>query len=417
MLPSHGVVILTLSEILLEWDSISTSVIDSVTQVKQRRLAAVQAEAERSRTQALRTLYQDVLRKTTGFERAAFPSFNVFLNLPTISSFRTGTTALTTDSWSLALPSIQTEVSGTRRLLKLAYARRLVKGLYAAGHPPPSTFVNALNPSGLSAVVQARTGEVSLTALNLNDPSTLTEQELDDFLDRFTSRAFWFSDGNRTRGGYGHKMERFPAIHAFTVPSSSERCAIAGPRASVPWIKVLFALLKSTGIEDGAVAEVDEKFKALGASFECRWGSCSSRGRLTFSELVSFRAQLSPYLHFSPRIAGYSSLYTFSKGSTRDSSTLIGERERSPSKTLFTFLTLSRSRHVRLLGWILVCYASLFFLLPTVCLLTLLLAAVRHSDLVLRPIALRIASSSLPPTTRNLYLTLPRHLTLEITIA
>ncbi|GAA5857909.1 hypothetical protein JCM5353_003756 [Sporobolomyces roseus] len=280
---------LTPGRILLEWDTISMSVLAGLEEVKRRRLAAAQAQAERSRTETLRPFYQDMLARVSGFERAAFPSFDVFLNLPTVSPFRTGTNQLTTATWSSALTMIQTEITATHRLLKLAYSRRLVKALVSTGHPPSQAFLNALSPPGSSSAAHTRTGEASLTALDLNDPSTLTEQSLDDFLGRFTSRTFWYSDGKRTRGGYGHKMAGFPAIHAFTIPSSSERCARAGPRPSEPWIKILFALLKLTGIEDGAVAEVDEKFEALGASFECRWVSCPSKHlsqRLTFSELL-----------------------------------------------------------------------------------------------------------------------------------
>ena len=184
----------------------------------------------------------------------------------------------------LALPTIEDQVAKFCRSLKLAYARRLVKSLVSAGHPPSQAFLDALNPPGFSPTT-IQSGEVSLDALRLNDPSTLANNELDELLGRFTSRAFWFCDYNGP-----HQLASFPQINAIRRGPTAHGCGSGGGRVGKYWLQILFSLLKSTGIDDGPRALVDQKFNTLGPSFVCCWGGdyggAHPPHRLKWPELV-----------------------------------------------------------------------------------------------------------------------------------
>lgn len=192
----------------------------------------------RDRGRALQDLHRELLQAVPASDRSSFPTYSVFEQLPTVSAFRSTNVKLTNATWTLALPAIQIEIRKVCRALKVTYARRIVQSLETIGRPLPPPLVASLTPPGFLPATSAD-GTISLAGGESFDPSTTTEEELDELLSRFTSRAFWLCDSRGHRLGSPDTLWNLQSTHP---------CGSEGGCASADWLRILFGAVFLTSL-------------------------------------------------------------------------------------------------------------------------------------------------------------------------
>jgi hypothetical protein len=203
-----------------------------------------------------------------------------FRNLARVKELSASGTAVDDQIWIQSFPLLQREFIQARRSRKLAFARPLAHALSMAGLPLASDLVQSLYPPGTQ-----RPNSVDFRIPldldpNTPDSSPISEEQLDELLSRFTSRAFWCCTGYG-----GHRAGSYTEI---SVSVSAHKPHWSGITVSSTWIGVLGQILVATRIEDGAGNEVEAKLEELGAAFQCRSTTCHSPNpRMTFTQLVS----------------------------------------------------------------------------------------------------------------------------------
>jgi hypothetical protein len=167
----------------------------------------------------------------------------------------------------------RSEIAAASRWIKLSHGRLIVNGLARISKTtlpirrsslfsentllPPAHYDGVYSPSRTSGLL-------------LSDPATISGEELDNFLDRFSHQAWYFNNQppqsflsvqssklNRINS-LDYKGPLFPQFHTF-------------------WHQVLMQILESTGVKDGASESTTNALRNLGPCFSC--GACSSKKR------------------------------------------------------------------------------------------------------------------------------------------
>ncbi|GAA6047735.1 hypothetical protein JCM3770_001751 [Rhodotorula araucariae] len=119
------------------WNRISSKVIEHVERQQSERFVRERVMRLHDRRSALRKRYDALLGAQDGEAHTTFPSFDVFSQLPSVEPLwvpeDTGT--LSDDEWAAAHPAILKDVDTARRVIKVGYARALVRALTSAGAP------------------------------------------------------------------------------------------------------------------------------------------------------------------------------------------------------------------------------------------------------------------------------------------
>lgn len=181
-------------------------------------------------------------------------------------------------TWITVLPAVLAEVAEVQRAKKLIWARSLASALSQIGHPLPADTTNALDCPGWSFDAD---GRIRADLFRPDDPATISDDQLDVLLARFTSRAF-----HCRIDGSNYFLGSISAIGAFQKLDPSYGSLV---RVSSLWMRILFHVLEATGIEDGPGEEATAKLESMGPVFECKWRRCPKQPahRMTFSQIVS----------------------------------------------------------------------------------------------------------------------------------
>ncbi|GAA5913418.1 uncharacterized protein JCM6883_004380, partial [Sporobolomyces salmoneus] len=264
-----------------EWTEIS-SILNEREEERQRNLAIRQLAA--TRVELVTGYYsyfeqreQDTHRLSCRYSKEDFQNF------VEVKKLAAALAVIGDPLWTEVLPSIERILAKKRLAVKLAYARPLAAAYSAAGRPLSANFLSALFPLGGSQI-GASGWKVNLDFPNiLVDHSTALENQLDELFSRFTSQIFC---GHIER----HRVESSPDIE---IARSSNRPHNSGVSVSLDWLRILFAILAATGVEDGSRDETSAQLEALGPCFQCRFGGCgfSNGFRMTFSRLLNHVSQ------------------------------------------------------------------------------------------------------------------------------
>ena len=261
-----------------EWVQILPTLRQVLSQLKAQQEAEEHAKLLRlQRDKVTEAWRQQYRASTTSLDREAFPSRDIFVQLPSVKPFNNQLVTGDFDhAWNAALHSILAETVEARRSKKALVVRSLASALDQVGHPLPRSTTNALK---LSITTNRR---VLLGSARARDSSTNSEEELDRILSRFTSRAFWCCAGQGLhKVGSFWDIEMHRHAHRYGHPS--------GITVGVQWMRILFAILKATRLEDGPRDGLTAKLEAFGIVFRCKWANCPRKTSqlMKFSELVS----------------------------------------------------------------------------------------------------------------------------------
>jgi hypothetical protein len=218
-------------------------------------------------------------KRTEGrLKLSSYCSKQRFGRFPTVLQLAAAGTAIGDPLWIQLLPTLQQEMASVRLAKKLAYARPLAQALADAGHPLPSDFVASLYPSG-SSPDKSIGWRIPLDFDKIpTDDSPISEEQVDELLSRFTSRAFV---------GYfdRHQLDSFSVIDSLRQRYTHS----SGVSVSARWIRILFGILKAVGIEDGEAGATEAKLDTLGVTISCKKANHLRvlRESYKFSEFVS----------------------------------------------------------------------------------------------------------------------------------
>ncbi|GAA5984954.1 hypothetical protein JCM5350_000076 [Sporobolomyces pararoseus] len=245
-----------------EWDKIAPGLVQLARGQKMKREKEERAALEPT-----------LLNYYTHFDKSSqlslVCSMQDFGKLPAVNQLIVARSSIGDSLWQQVVPSIQRRIDKSRRNLKLSYARPLAHALNEAGHPLPQQLFDSLFPAGASSTKPADYWRIP-SKINLasqedvaspEDGSTISDVELDTLLSRFTSRVFCGYLADR------HQVESFRKVVDLRDRS---RLHSSGVSVSAQWIKILFLILKVTGIKDGEVNETLAKVDALGNVWSCQ---------------------------------------------------------------------------------------------------------------------------------------------------
>ncbi|GAA5950082.1 hypothetical protein JCM3765_004189 [Sporobolomyces pararoseus] len=256
-----------------EWSEISASLIELAVVQKTKR-----EQDERDALEArLLSNYYSFFDKSSGL--SLFCSLKDFNNIQEVKQLVEARSEIGDLLWNQILPSLRERFDKSRRQTKLSYARPLAHALAKVGHPLPQEVFESLFPPGASLMKPVGYWIIPLKPdYSSDDGSTISEAEIDTLLSRFTSKVFCgFFDR--------HRAESFSEVvvlrRGYSHPS--------GVSVSAQWIKLLFSILKRTGIEDGDAKETLSKLERLGKVWRCKtehWWNNKPEPFMTYSELM-----------------------------------------------------------------------------------------------------------------------------------
>ncbi|GAA6005364.1 hypothetical protein JCM11491_002673 [Sporobolomyces phaffii] len=258
-----------------EWSEICPQLLPLVESARDDRIRRERSLNEQQKTKAY---WHRFSMKVSEADRAFYPSLAAFAQFSSVKNLvqLPGDSGPEHDAF---VSSINTALAEIRRQKKLSYARPLARALARAGHALPDETVKLLDPRGLVAPSDASWWRVPLdSSTDRSEAATVSEEELDTILTRFTSQAFW-----------GFVEDRHQVGSCATISGAVKRSPIrhpSGVSVSARWIEILFSLLQAAGINDGPNGETAKKLENLGASFACRSSECRQTSLMTFSSLL-----------------------------------------------------------------------------------------------------------------------------------
>jgi hypothetical protein len=210
-----------------------------------------------SRRQAIKPYYEAL--KEASADPKLFPSFELFASMPAVQVlWKEEDSSIDEDSWHAALESIQDQLPKVYRWIKLEFARNLLKAHENAGHPLPDEIRLSIHPRKARSTVDGVPTYGNLrdhdTALDIDDTSTISPDDLDALLSRFTAT---FND-------YASKTftwKEFYRKSSYTLVHGLNACV------SQQWLKTQLEVLKQTELEDNS--ETSQKLQQLGPKFSC----------------------------------------------------------------------------------------------------------------------------------------------------
>ncbi|GAA5979385.1 hypothetical protein JCM5350_003887 [Sporobolomyces pararoseus] len=260
------------------WKKISAKVIEEVESSKQVRLGR---EASARRNQ-VRPYYEALQKASNG--QYALPAFGIFATLPAVRPFWKEEDSTVDDlTWQRSLDEIKAQIPQARRRIQLEFARELVKAYDDVKAPFPESLRLSIHPQQTDLFRYDTPDRQYLFAeINLQDSSTISEQDLDALLSRFTST---FSAANR---GYD------PPFHWTSDYINYSLGLVQGGKCFAPrhWLRTQLSVLSQTGLADSE--ETENKLQELGACFHCenchentsRMWLKPQTGPLTWKEMV-----------------------------------------------------------------------------------------------------------------------------------
>jgi len=187
-----------------------------------------------------------------------FPSFELFASMPAVQVFwKEEDSLIDEERWDAAANDISEQLPKVYRWIKLELARSLLKAYGAAGHPLPDDIrlsIHPREPQTDDSLSPWEIGYTHHTALDIDDPSTISSLDLDALLSRFTAT--------------------FRTYNSSKPLSWEEFCKVSKPhfiqeRDFVPkiWLQTQLEILKQTELEDNS--ETYQKLQQLGPKFSC----------------------------------------------------------------------------------------------------------------------------------------------------
>ncbi|GAA5869828.1 hypothetical protein JCM16303_001810 [Sporobolomyces ruberrimus] len=270
------------------WAEISTELLSDLQDIKSQR--EEQQLLEETKVHRCKIEFRRLrqMQTCTDVDRALFPTASEFQEIPTVKALLGTAITDSETTWITVLPAVLAEVAEVQRAKKLIWARSLASALSQIGHPLPADTTNALDRPGWSIGADAD-GRFSPDLFTLDDPATISDDQLDILLARFTSRAFYCRiDASN------YFLGSISAIGALQKLDPSYGSLV---RVCSLWMRILFHVFEATGMEDGPGEEATAKLEAMGPVFECRWRHCPKQPthRMTFSQIFLHHTPSSQY--------------------------------------------------------------------------------------------------------------------------
>jgi len=263
----------------------------------------LEKECLSKRRQYRPNLLEALRKKYSGWSKEVndLPPFPFFIELPSIRQLLKSVEGFNKDfkrQWDQdELVVKRSEIEAALRWIKLSHGRLIVNGLARISKTTlpirrSSLFSeNTLLPPAHYEGVYASS---STSGLLLNDPATISDQQIDELLNRFSHQAWYFNNQppqsflsvrssklNRINS-LDYKGPLFPQFHTF-------------------WHQILIQILEKTGVKDGDFDSTMKTLRNLGPCFSC--GACSSkkkkeeaeRTKMDLTKLVCYTSLLSQH--------------------------------------------------------------------------------------------------------------------------
>lgn len=241
------------------------------------------------RRQSLKPYY-DALRDAST-EEEVFPEFDLFTNMPAVRAlWEDEDSTIDENVWNASFDEIQAQLPKVARWIQLEYARALLKAYKIVGRPVEDELTLSIHPRDPVSLPEAYKidGYRHETALDIDDPSTISSTDLDAFLSRFTAAVFKKPDYRQLLPLHWKK-----AYEGRSLEHGLDFEHDLNDVVSQYWLRTLFKLLELTGIDDDESAE--KELDQLGEKFWCQecppsilsMSSDSKATRLTWKEMVS----------------------------------------------------------------------------------------------------------------------------------
>ncbi|GAA5973365.1 hypothetical protein JCM11641_003094 [Rhodosporidiobolus odoratus] len=248
------------------WNRISTRVIACVEQNKTNRLARESDERRRRRRGDLRPYYDNLLQQQDTDKKSRYPSFEAFVQLPSVETFwEPEGDGVDQQSWNDAQEAIDHDVDVAIRVLKVKYARTVVRALIKCGASLDEDLAKRLSAAAAPTLPtpvydSSYYHDATLLAkLNLTDTAaSIAKEELDGILSRFLSHF-------RCSSYRCDIVLPYPEIQEHS--RSHPEVGLQGSDIPATWVKQLIGVLKTTGYEDEHATT--DKLKALGPVWTC----------------------------------------------------------------------------------------------------------------------------------------------------
>ncbi|GAA5963974.1 hypothetical protein JCM3765_007824 [Sporobolomyces pararoseus] len=235
------------------WNKIEAKMIEGVEFSKQNRLD----EEAQARLGKIKPYYES-LRKAS--EENPFPDFNIFATLPAVRPlWKEEDSTVDDHSWQNALDEINAQIPQARRRIQLGFARELLEAYDAVNHSFPEEFRLSVHPhqTDLFSYDSSPSYRKRLHAtISIEDPSTISDQDLNTLLSRFTAR-FSKHDSPSTPLSWTEVYAR----NSYYLLDGSESIVCRH------WLRTQLNILRQTGLEDSE--ETEKKLKMLGNRFNC----------------------------------------------------------------------------------------------------------------------------------------------------
>jgi hypothetical protein len=232
----------------------------------------------------LDTKYRSFVKGKT----ASLP-FPIFIDLPSIRKFwrpvGASRSAINRNWPEETVSVVQTEMQKASHWVELSYARNLAQALRRLQKPLAPSVYSSLNPENALLPPSTYTGiddPLSTSGLLFDDPATISQQQLNDLLDKFSHQA-WHFDSEIPQSFISVQINNFDRLNAF------EYRGPLFPYFNTFWHQILLQILDKTGVQDGPSKATTTILKGLKTTFAC--GVCSVTEKKTakknFVNLVS----------------------------------------------------------------------------------------------------------------------------------
>jgi len=186
-----------------------------------------------------------------------FPPFNLFLSIPAVQLFwKEEDSTIDEEIWHNSLDEIKSQLLKVKRWIQLEFARNLIKAYDEVSHPVSEDLRKSIHFPEPILRDYSRFGNHT-TSLDIDDHSTISPNDLDTLLSRFTAK-------------FKSTTPRQTPLDWLSYYSSNRESVVHGLRNAVPekWLQTQVRILKETGLQDSK--ETIEELDKLGANFDCQ---------------------------------------------------------------------------------------------------------------------------------------------------
>ncbi|BGP45526.1 hypothetical protein JCM10450v2_001345 [Rhodotorula kratochvilovae] len=299
------------------WNRISAKVITHVERQKSERLVRERMKRLRERRNAFRPRYNALLDAQDGEAHTTFPSFDVFSVLPSVEALWVpdDSELVTDEEWDAALPAIIEDVDTARRVIKVGFARYIVRTLAKTDAPVDTGLVQkleapaeAINPtsvllSSFGDTTMGYWGDLERGKIDLGDTAeSVSDAEFDSLFSQLICKFAYQTYTSKT-------LHAFPEVHAKLHDANQTGLpSLTSELLFAQLMRQQLDVLKRTKLSNDRASEA--KLERLGAVFKCHrcaearatlWhhsGTANVRSdSLTWREVIAHALEYHPFAY------------------------------------------------------------------------------------------------------------------------